>query len=369
MINPFYERLAKLAINYSLNIEKGERILISGPAFAKELFQALYVEILKVGAHPILFPNIEGIDELQYKYSSEEQLLYVDPIQKQLLQEIDGYLIIEGDYNVHKLGMVDPKLIATSRGSPDRRAIWEILMERIGKRNLKYLIVPYACNSLAQEANMGLYSYFEFITKALFLDKENPVTHWLELEKKQEKICEALKNTKQIQVIGEDTDLTMSVEGRQWINECGHLNLPDGEVFTAPLEDSVNGSIRFTFPGIFQGNEIQNIHLEFKDGRVIKSTADKGEELLHQLLKIENTEIIGEFAIGTNYGITQFTKNILFDEKLGGTIHCALGAGIEEAGSKNKSAIHWDILKDMRVPGSKILADNKIIYEEGQWKI
>ena len=369
MINPFYERLAKLAINYSLNVEKGERIIVTGPAFAKELFQAVYVEILKAGAHPLLFPNIEGTDELKYKYSTEEQLLYVDPIQKQLIQEIDGYIVIHGDYNVRKFGMVDPKLIAKSNSSPDRRAIWEILMERIGKRNLKYLIVPYACNSFAQEASMDLNSYFEFIKKALFLDKEDPVKYWLELEKKQEEICKALKNTKKIQVIGEDTDLTMSVEARHWISECGHLNLPDGEIYTAPIEDSVNGSIRFTFPGIFQGNEIQNIYLEFKDGRVIKSTADKGEELLHQLLKIENTDIIGEFAIGTNDGITKFTKNMLFDEKIGGTIHCALGSGLVEAGSKNKSAVHWDILKDMRIPGSKILADNKIIYEEGEWKI
>jgi aminopeptidase len=369
MINPFYERLAKLAINYSLNIEKGDRIIVTGPAFAKDLFQAIYVEILKVGAHPLLFPNIEGLDELKYKYSSEEQLLYIDPIQKQLIKEIDGYLVIHGDYNVRKLSAVDPKLIAKSRGSPALREISEILMERVGKRDLKYLIIPYACNSFAQEANMGMFFYFEFINKALYLDKEDPVKHWREMEKEQERICESLKNTKKVQVLGEDTDLTMSVEGRTWSSECGHINLPDGEVLTAPLEDSVNGSIRFTFPGIFEGNEIQNIYLEFKDGRVIKSTADKGEELLHQLLKVENADIIGEFAIGTNDGITQFTKNMLFDEKMGGTIHCALGAGIVEAGSKNKSAIHWDILKDMKLPGSKILADNKIIYEEGQWKI
>ena len=198
MINPFYERLAKLAINYSLNIEKGDRIIVTGPAFAKDLFQAIYVEILKVGAHPLLFPNIEGLDELKYKYSSEEQLLYIDPIQKQLIKEIDGYLVIHGDYNVRKLSAVDPKLIAKSRGSPALREISDILMERVGKRDLKYLIIPYACNSFAQEANMGMFFYFEFINKALYLDKEDPVKHWREMEKEQERICESLKNTKKV---------------------------------------------------------------------------------------------------------------------------------------------------------------------------
>ncbi len=159
------------------------------------------------------------------------------------------------------------------------------------------------------------------------------------------------------------------MKGRKWINCSGQLNLPDGEVCTGPLENSANGHIRFTYPGLYQGREITNIYLEFKDGIVLKATAEKGEEILKEILKIENADKLGEFAIGTNYGITQYTKNILFDEKLGGTIHLALGGGLEEAGSNNKSALHWDIIKDMKQSGSKILADDKIIYEEGKWKI
>ena len=170
-------------------------------------------------------------------------------------------------------------------------------------------------------------------------------------------------------MIGEDTDLKLSVEGRTWINCSGHENLPDGEVFTGPVENSVNGKIRFTYPGIYMGKEIENIYLEFKDGKVVHASAEKGEDLLNEILKIENADTIGEFAIGTNYGITKFTKNMLFDEKIGGTLHCALGLGFPETGSKNVSSIHWDILKDMKTPGSQILADGKVIYEEGQWKI
>ena len=369
MINNFYVKLAKLAVNYAVNVKKGERIFIAGPALAKELFQAMYIETIKAGGHPLLLSGVEGIQELKYKYASEEQLLYVDPIQIQIFKEFDGYIVILGDYNTRKLSLVDSKLISKTQASPGNREAWEILAERMGKKKLKYLALPFPCNSLAQEANMDLFSYFEFIEKALFLDKEDPVKEWLKVEKNQDFICEYLKKVDKIQIIGEDTDLTMSVKGRIWLNDCGHLNLPAGEVYTAPIENSVNGQIRFTYPGIFQGKEVENIYLEFEDGKVINSSADKGEELLKELLKIENANILGEFAVGTNYGVTKFTKNMLFDEKIGGTIHCALGSGIEEAGSINKCGIHWDILKDMTLPGSKILADDKVIYEEGKWKI
>ncbi len=369
MINEFFEKLAKLAVNYAIRVKKGDRIYISGPTLAESLFQAMYVEILKAGGHPILIPYIEGFQELLYKYASEEQLLYLDDSSKLILSEYEGFVEILGDYNTHKLSLVNPEKIAKYRGSPARKELFGTLMKRIEKKELNYLVIPYPCNSLAQEANMDLYSYNDFVQKALYLDKEDPVKEWLEIEKKQEKICNFLNNVNKIEVIGADTDLTLSVEERTWINSCGRLNLPDGEVYTGPVEDSVNGYIRFTFPGIFQGNEIENIFLVFKEGKVVKASADKGEDLLNEIIKIENADILGEFAIGTNYGITNFTKNMLFDEKMGGTIHCALGLGISEAGSKNISAIHWDILKDMKLPGSKILADGKVFYEEGKWKI
>ncbi|MHA1460840.1 MAG: aminopeptidase, partial [Promethearchaeota archaeon] len=256
-----------------------------------------------------------------------------------------------------------------SKGSPGRREIMKIYMERYAKGELNWVIIPFPCHAFAQEANMDLFSYFDFVKKSLLLDKEDPVKEWKEIEKKQDKLIKILNHADKIQVLGEDTDLTLSVKGRKWVNCCGHNNLPDGEVFTSPLEDSVNGRIRFTYPGIYGGREVENICLEFKDGKVFKATADKAEELLHELIAIEGADVLGEFAIGTNYGVTDFTKNMLFDEKMGGTMHCAIGAGPQETGSTNQSAIHWDILKDMTLPGSKIIADGKVIYEEGQWKI
>jgi aminopeptidase len=369
MISDFYVRLAKLAVNYAVEVKKGQRVFIRGPTIAEELFQAIYAEVLKAGGHPLLIPNIEGTQELLYKHGSEEQLLYVDNVLKTIVKEFDCLISIFGDYNRKKLSLVDSKLIAKVQGSPANKEVAMIYMKRSADGELNWVVLPYPCHSFAQEANMDLFSYSEFVQKALFLDKEDPVKEWKEIEKNQEKIVEYLNQIDKIQVLGEDTNLTFSVKGRIWDNCCGHNNLPDGEVETGPLEDSVNGHIRFTYPGIYQGKEIENIYLEFKDGKVTKATADKAEDLLQEIIAIKNANIIGEFAIGTNYGITEFTKNMLFDEKIGGTLHCALGFGFPESGSKNVSAIHWDILKDMTPPGSKIIADGKVIYEEGQWKI
>lgn len=336
---------------------------------AKELFLALQIEILKAGGHPLLIPQLEGEDELFFKHADDDQLGYFDDIYITMAKQFDGLIQIFADYNRKKLNLVDPKKLSRNRSAAKRYEMLKIFNEREVKGELNWVIIPYPCQSYAQEAGMDLFSYSDFVERALFLDKENPVQEWKTLNKNQEKNVAYLNKVKNLKVLGEDTDLTLSVDGRIWDNCSGQNNLPDGEVYTGPIEGSVNGHIRFTYPGIYLDQEIENICLEFKDGKVIKGTADKGEELLQEILKIRNANKLGEFAIGTNYGITRFTKNMLFDEKIGGTIHCALGRGIPKTGSKNFSVIHWDILKDMKVPGSKIIADGTLIYEEGKWKI
>jgi len=342
-----------------------------GPALAKEAFQAVNIEILKAGGFPLNTPSIEGMDEILYKYGSKEQIQYIDKAIIKIFKEFNGMIDIFGDYNTRKLSLVDPKLIALSRSSPKRRELMEAYMNRMASGEFLWVLIPYPCNSFAQEGNMDLFTYGDFIKKALLLDKDDPVAEWEKILNEQEKIIAKLCEFEsgQVYVTGEDTDLKLSVKGRKWINSAGQHNLPDGEIYTGPIEESINGKIRFTYPGIFQGQEIEDIFLEFEDGKVKNATASKGDNLLKELLKIEGANMVGEFAVGMNYGITTFTKNILFDEKISGTIHIALGSGIKEAGSKNESAIHWDILKDMRSLGSKIIIDGKTIYEEGKWKI
>ncbi len=369
MSENYCEKLAKVAINYSIKVKPGDRIVLIGPALAKDLFLALQTEILKAGGHPLLIPHLEGEQELFFKYASDDQIGYFDDIYLTLAKEFNGLVQIFGDYNTKKLTLVDPKKMGKFQGVAKRFEMMKIISERQQKGEVNTVIVPYPCQSYAQEADMDLYSYSSFVEKALFLDKKNPIQEWEQIQQKQEKVIEYLNNAKQIHVLGEDTDLSLSVKGRKWKNCSGQVNLPDGEVYTGPVENSVNGYIRFTYPGIYKGMEVKNIFLEFKDGKVINGTAEKGQALLQEILKIRNANQLGEFAIGTNYGIQQFTKNMLFDEKMGGTMHCALGMGFPETGSKNFSAIHWDILKDMKLPGSKIIADDNVIYEEGKWTI
>ncbi len=368
-MNSFYQRLAKLAVNYSIGVKKDQRVVVLGPTIAEELFQALYMETLKTGGHPLLLPSIEGDDELLFKYGSEEQLKYLDEVIKTIFKEFDCLIYIFGDYNTRRLSMVDSKSVAKHYGSQARLELNKLIDDRFLKGEYKWVGIPFPSHSVAQEANMDLFSYVEFVEKALFLDKEDPVKEWKEIEVNQEKLIKILNASEKVRVLGDDTDLEFSVKGRTWENCCGHENLPDGEVATCPVEDSVNGHIRFTYPGVYLGKEIENIYLKFENGKVTEGTADKAEDLLKEIISIDNADILGEFAIGTNYGITDFTKNMLFDEKIGGTIHCALGLGFPECGGKNECAIHWDILKDMRSTGSKIIADGKVIYEEGQWKI
>lgn len=240
--------------------------------------------------------------------------------------------------------------------------------ERQGRGEIKWVVMPFPTEAMAQEANMSKEEFGELIEKTCMFDKADPIAEWQDVSKKQQKYCDYLNNVSTLHFVGKGTDLTMSVKGRLWVNCDGKKNLPDGEVFTGPEEDSINGTITFSFPGIYQSKVIEGIVLKFNEGKVIEATAQKGQDILDQILKITGAKQVGEIAIGTNYNMTTFVKNILFDEKIGGTIHMALGNGYPDTGSKNRSAIHWDLLCDMREEG-KIYADKELFYENGQFKI
>ncbi|NHJ05050.1 MAG: aminopeptidase [Candidatus Heimdallarchaeota archaeon] len=368
MYNDFNEKLAKLVVNYAVNIQQDDLIQIRGGTNAEGLIREIYRESIKAGGHIIrMNVQIPGTQEIFYKNASDKQIEYVDSIEYEFAKRTTKSIFIYSSFNTRELTNVDPKKQTMFKAA--QKETQSIFYNRAGKGELKWNLCPFPCNSLAQEASMGLEEYTEFVYKALALDKEDPIAYWKNIEKEQDKIIKILEKGKVFRIIGEDTDLSLGIKGRSWINCCGHENLPDGEVFTAPIENSVNGTIRFSYPGIYLGQEIENIWLKFKDGQVIDYDATKGKELLAKVLELENAKILGELAVGTNYGIQKFTKNMLFDEKIGGTIHLALGFGYPESGSKNDSPIHWDILKDMKSKESKIFLDEKVIYEAGNWKI
>ncbi len=365
----FDKKLAKLAIEYALSVKPGDKIFITGSEIAAPLMRALYSKILKLGGHPYVYVQLSGLDDLLFQHGNEEQLGFMPPVENFLMHEYDGRIYILTDENTRKFEQVSMEKMMAFKSSEERGKTRSIRESRVLKGEFKWVVVPYPCHAYAQGSGMNLIDYSEFAAKALKLYDDDPVKTWVEFGENQQRLVDYMNHIERIHIKSPDTDLSFSVKGRVWDNACGHVNLPDGEIFTGPVENSLNGHIQFSFPGFFQSKEIDQIFLEFEDGEVVRATASKGEDLLQTLLKIEGATRIGEFAFGTNYGISQFTKQMLFDEKIGGTIHLALGNGYSHTGSKNISAVHWDIIKDMRNEEAQIYADDKLIYQAGKWLI
>ena len=358
------EKLAILTTEYCLPVSEDQKIGIRGHAVATPLIQQLCKHILLRGGHPIPRIAVDGLAELLFTYGKKKQTTFVSPFERFFMERIDGIINIHAETNLKRLSGVPPEKIKQRMASQGE--IVELFMKHVKPGSLT--IIPYPTEAFAQEAEMSLFEYQDFVAKACFLDKKDPVEEWRKLSIKQERIVRKLNKVKRMRFVGDDTDLRLEVEGRKWINSDGHVNMPSGEVFTGPIENSAHGQIRFTYPGIYMGREIEDITLVFKNGKVTQARAEKGEELLKELLKTDaGAKRIGEIAIGTNKGITRFTKNMLFDEKMGYCIHLALGRSIAISGGKNQSSIHWDILKDMK--NGEIYADGELIYEDGEFTI
>lgn len=363
MVDHRVENLAKLSVHYSVDVKPKERVLIRGSDLTFPLINEIYKECLLSDAYPTVLASIDT-QYTHFKYAKEHQLRYVSPTEKLHLEDTDVSLSIFCEPNPKRLSNIDAAKIRIFQDS--RRNLSDIFRKRVEEHRLRWTLLPYPVRAQAQEASMSIEEYEEFVYSSCLVDKKDPIAEWKRTHQQQEKICRFLNQTSEIRIVGEDTDITFKVKGRKWNNCSGKENMPDGEVFTAPIENSANGAIRFTFPGIYQGREVEDIKLTFKGGRVVKASAAKGEELLKQLLKIEGADRIGEASIGTNYRIARFTKNMLFDEKMGGTIHMALGSSYPETGGVNKSAIHWDILKDMKKDG-EIYADDTLFHKNGKF--
>ena len=362
------ERLAILATDYCVPVSEGKKIGIVGNAATASLIQQLYKHILLKGGHPILYlrpQDFDGLEELLFTYGTEKQITFVSPFTRFFYSEIDAVIQIFAETNTKRLSNVPPNRLKQNAAS--QREIVDIRAKRLLKPG-GLAIIPYPTEALAQEAEMSLFEYQDFVAKACFLDKQDPAKEWKELSTIQENIVKRLNKAKNMRFVGLDTDLRLSVEGRRWFSCDGHVNMPDGEIFTSPIENSAEGQIRFTYPGIEMGREVVDITLTFKSGEVVGARAEKGEEFLKEIIKTdEGARRIGEIAVGTNIGIDRFTKNMLFDEKMGHCIHLALGLAPipEETGGKNQSSIHWDLLKDMRT--GEIYADNELVYQKGKF--
>lgn len=358
-------KLAKLLVNYSTEVKKGDFVFICADEVATPWAVEVAKEATKNGAHVEYRLESDEMQEIKLKYSSDEQLKEGNLIYETLLSKADVWLTAWGSRNTRSLSKIDSeKLKIAQQGATEWRNIYS---KRCGDGSLRWCGTQYPTYADAQEASMSMSEYEEFVYGAGLLNYEDPVAQWKRISQEQERWVKYLDTKNELHIISEGTDIKVGIKDRKWINCDGKVNFPDGEIFTSPVENDINGYITFSFPGIFSGKQIEGIRLEVKEGKVIEATAKKGEDLLKSLLETdEGASFFGEVAIGTNYGIKEFTSNMLFDEKIGGTVHMAIGDSMPEAGGKNKSSLHWDMLCDMR-NGGKIYADGELFYENGKF--
>lgn len=366
MIDARLAKLAKVLVNYSLKVKKGELFIIEGNVQSEPLALAVYKEALAAGANPFIMPIYEESRELLLRHGSDEQISYSNPVSVEMMKRADALLSIWAEVNTKALTTVDPsKMNLFAKG---RREALDIYHERTAKGTLRWCGTQYPTQASAMDADMSLAEYEDFVFNSGYMNSPDPAKEWERIHNEQQRLVDYLNTKKTIEVISKATHLTFSTEGRKWINCDGTVNFPDGEVFTSPVENSMNGHVRFTYPAIYMNREVLDVELTFENGRVMSAKAKKDEAFLNEMLKSdEGAGIVGEFAIGTNYNIKQFTKNTLFDEKIGGTIHIAVGASVGEAGGINKSSIHWDMICDMHE--GEIYADGELFYKDGKWII
>jgi aminopeptidase len=340
---------------------------VNGSVVALPLVNEVYEQVIKAGGNPNVLLGDDQFQETKFLYANEEQLNWVSPISRLVNEKADAMIHISAPSNTRALTGTDPKKQRIA--SAAHQEITKIFMERSAAKQVRWVITNYPCPAYAQEADMSLRDYADFVYQATFADQDDPVGAWQKVHDEQQRLVDWLAGKKQVTVKGPNADLSLSIEGRTFINADGEKNMPSGEIFTSPVEESAQGWIRFTYPAISSGREVEGIELEFKDGKVVSARAEKNEEFLLTMLDTdESARYLGEFAIGTNYGIQKFTKSILFDEKIGGSIHLAIGFGFIEAGGKNQSAIHWDMICDMR-DDSEIHVDGELFYKNGQFKV
>ncbi|MFC2034123.1 aminopeptidase [Chloroflexota bacterium] len=367
MTDPRVSKLAQVLVDYSVAIRKGDKVLIQGGSSAEPLIKEVYSRVLKLGGNPLIMVSPPGTDELLFRYASDEQLKYVPEPIKLAYETYDVRIAIIADENTKALSNVDPaKMVLRQQG---RTELMKTFMKRSASGELRWTVTVFPTNAYAQDAEMSLDEYEDFVYNTCLSDMDDPVGYWQRFSAWQQKIVDWLKGKEKVHIIAPDTDLHLSIAGRTFINCDGHYNMPDGEIFTGPVEDSVNGHVYFSYPAIYGGRELTGVRLWFKNGRVVKATAEKNEEFLLKTLDTdEGSRLVGEFAIGTNEGITRFTREIGFDEKINGSFHMALGAGYPETGSKNESAIHWDMVCDLR-EGGEIWVDDELLYQNGKFVI
>ena len=365
MRDPRMEKLADVLVNYSVGVKPGQIVRISGPPISEPLVVELYRKVLAAGGHPTVRMVAEELNEIFLKNANEDQLKFLNPMNLFEYERIDCSIGIWAEENTKALTNCDPKKIGLTQAA--RKPLMDVFMKRAASGQLRWVGTQFPSQAPAQDAEMSLSEYEDFVFNAGLLNHADPVAAWKKVSEQQKRLVDFLNGKNEYRVVSANgTDVRMSLAGHTWINCDGHENFPDGEVFSGPVVDSVEGQINFSFPAVHHGREVQDVKLTFKHGKVVNASAGKGEDFLISMLEMDGgSRFLGECAIGTNYDIQQYTRNTLFDEKIGGTVHFALGAGYPESGNHNQSGLHWDMVVDLRkggyaeIDGVKVNMDGK----------
>ncbi|MEP7284905.1 MAG: aminopeptidase [Chloroflexota bacterium] len=366
MPDPRHEKFAQVVVRYSLAVKPGDKVIIQASELAAPVIRELYREILRAGGHPATRISIDGLGQIFYSEANDDQLTFVSELDKLEIEHFDALVGIQASYNTKSLSHVDPQKLAKSQAA--HAVISKRFMERSAEKTLRWCATLFPTNALAQDAGMSLHEYEDFVFGTMLLDSDDPVAEWRKVQAEQQHIVDYLNQHDEIHIVAPGTDVTYRVGGRTWINAAGDYNMPDGEVFTGPIEDSVNGTVHFSYPAVYHANEVEDVTLTFEHGRVVDATARRGLEFLISMLDSDaGARSLGEVAFGLNYGVKNFSKNALFDEKIGGTMHMALGESYPETGGVNESGLHWDIVCDLRE--GQVFADGTLCYEAGKFII
>ena len=361
------ERLAALIVDYSLGLREAQSVRIDGLDASAPLAVEVYRAALRAGAHPYTNISVPGLLESLLRHGSDEQLEYLSPLQWEEVEQLDALVTIWSEVNTRALSRVDPDrqaaYIAAQRRLSNRR--WE----RISHGEMAWCGTLFPTNAHAQEAEMSLRDYEDFVFTACHVHEDGAADHWRGVSAELGARAHELEAVRELRIVGPDTDLRVGVEGRSWLAADGRFNMPDGEVFTSPLETETEGEIRYAFPAVYQGREVENVRLRFEAGAVVHAEAAGGNDFLQSLLAMDRgARVLGEVAFGLNYEIDRFTRNILFDEKIGGTIHLALGSGFPQTGGRNTSGLHWDMICDLREEG-EVYADGELVWKDGRFLV
>ena len=367
MRDPRVWNLARILVEHSAAVGPGDNCMIEGPVASEPLARAVYERVLEVGGHPVVSLDLDHSAVSFFDRASDEQINWISPTARWAAEESDIRIRLMASLNTRELSQTDP-----ARQTMRQKAMAPLMaamMDRTASGEHRWALTIYPTDAYASGAGMSLAAYEDFYYRACLADRDDPVAAWRQASEETRRLAEWIEGREEIHITGPGTDLRLGIAGRRFLAADGRHNMPDGEFFTGPIEDSAEGEITYHLPATYAGREVAGVRFRFEGGKVVDASAERGEEFLIEMLDTDpGARRLGELGIGTNYGISEGTGEILLDEKIGGTVHLAIGRSYPDSGSQNRSAIHWDLICDLR-RGGRVDVDGEPFLVDGRYVV